>query len=313
MSRPTVLITGACGLLGAHLMAGLSRQYDVVGVDRNPWWGDAPLEVLTGDLKEPDFLQQTVGSVAPDILIHCAALTNVDACEQEPERAFASNVLLTRYLVRAAPAACLVVYISTDGVFKGDVPLASEQDPPCPLTVYGRSKVQGEWEVAQATENHLIVRTNFYGWSSGRKTTFGEWLYGALESQQPITLFTDFFFTPIYVVDFVERLTCLLDGAHRGTIHVGGRDRLSKHAFGRLMAQVGQFSTTQIREGSIDQIPSLALRPKDMSLNSRRFVQLIGLEVPDSLSGLERFIADRRRPLSARCMASPTRNAASRC
>lgn len=304
MSRPKVLITGACGLLGAHLMAGLSRQYDVVGIDRSPWWGDAPLEVLTGDLQEPDFLQRTVGSVAPDILIHCAALTNVDACEQDPARAYAANATLTRHLARAVPARCLTVYISTDAVFSGERPFAAEQDLPCPRTVYGRSKVHGEWEVALASRNHLIVRTNFYGWSSGRKTTAGEWLYRCLEAQQPATLFTDFFFTPIYVVDLVERLARLFESTYRGVMHLAGGERLSKYAFGTLMADAGGFSAEAIHPGSLDEAPLIAPRAKDLSLSSARFVQLTGLEAPDSRSGLQRFLLDRGRPLSARFAAS---------
>lgn len=298
---PNVLVTGAAGLLGAHLVAMLSRQHHVVGVDRHPWWGDEPQDVRLGDLESPEFLRDTVEATEPSILIHCAALVNVDACEQDPDRADAGNATLTRALVRAVPAGCLIVYLSTDGVFPGDAPFATEEDTPCPRTVYGRTKLQGEREVALATSNHLIVRTNFYGWSSGRKKTAGEWLYHALETPHPVTLFTDFFFTPIYVVDCVERLARLLDHSYRGVIHVAGRDRLSKHAFGMLMADVGGFSTEAVRPGSLDEMPLAAPRPKDMSLSSARCATLTGVEAPESRSGLARFLADRCRPLSARC------------
>jgi dTDP-4-dehydrorhamnose reductase len=282
-------------------MASLVRRFEVHGVDRHPWWGDEPMHVLIGELDEPAFFERAVQAEAPDILIHCAAWVNVDACEQEPSRAYAANAALTRRLVRAVGPHCLVVYLSTDGVFPGEAPLAREEDPTAPPTVYGRTKVQGEQEVAQATENHLIVRTNFYGWSSGRKTTFGEWLYRALARREPVTLFTDFFFTPIYVVDFVERLMRLLEGPFRGIVHLGGGDRLSKHAFGLLMAEVGGLSAAHIRAGSIDQMPWLARRPKDMSLSSERFARLTGCELPEARAGLQRFLADRSRPLSARC------------
>lgn len=280
-------------------MASLSRRFAVRGVDRHPWWGDEPMDVLVGELDDPAFVERAV-KPAPDILIHCAAWVNVDACEQEPERAYAANAALTRRLVRAVSPECLVVYLSTDGVFPGEAPLAREEDSTAPLTVYGRTKVQGEQEVAQATDNHLIVRTNFYGWSSGRKPTFGEWLYRALAREEPVTLFTDFFFTPIYVMDLGERLTRLLEGAVRGIVHLGGRDRLSKHAFGLLMAEVGGLSTAHVRAGSLEQMPSRARRPRDMSLSSERFVRLTGCELPETRAGLQRFLADRTRPLSAR-------------
>jgi len=300
VGRPRVLITGASGLLGAHLMVALSRRYEVMGVDRHSWWGDEAVKVLVGDLESSEFLQQAMRAAAPDILLHCAAMTNVDACERDPARAYAANAALTRELVRALPARCLAVYISTDSVFSGDVPFATEDDAPGPRTIYGRSKLEGEQGVVQATDHHLIVRTNFYGWSSGRKTTSGEWLYRALAEQQPVTLFTDVFFTPIYVVDLAQRLVRLLAADAQGIVHIGGRERLSKHEFGRLMAELGGFGMDRVRTGSVKDAPLPAPRPRDVSLNSQRCARLTGLEVPEVRAGLQRFLADRGRPLTAR-------------
>jgi dTDP-4-dehydrorhamnose reductase len=207
---------------------------------------------------------------------------------------------VTRDLARATPTTCLFVYVTTDGIFKGDTAFAAEAQLPCPRTVYGRSKLQGEWEVEQATANHLIVRTNFYGWSSGRKRTSAEWLYHALETQQPVTLFDDFFFTPIYVVDLVERLKLLLEGRHRGIFHLCGAERVSKYQFGMLMADLAKLSTENVLRASMDKAPMIAKRPKDMSLSSERFRRATGVSVPACVSGLLRFLADRERPLSAR-------------
>lgn len=295
-----VLITGCCGLLGAPLTALLSRQHHVTGTDRHPWWGDQPAEIIIGDLQTPGFIREVVSRVVPDILIHCAAMVNVDACEQDPARAYISNADITRDLARAVPRHCLVVYIMTDGIFMGDTAFATEQSLPCPKTVYGRSKLHGEWDVKQATDNHLIIRTNFYGWSSGRKRTSAEWLYHALETGQTITLFDDFFFTPIYIVDFVERLRLLIEGGHRGTFHLCGKERVSKYDFGTLMATAASLSMECVRRGSMESIPLAALRPKDISLSSDRFHDVTGVDVPGCMDGLRRFLADRARPLSAR-------------
>jgi dTDP-4-dehydrorhamnose reductase len=303
-----VLVTGACGLLGAHLTAALGAGgYDVVGLDRHPWWGDQPANVHICDLTMPGLITDMVESVRPDVLVHCAAMVNVDACEQNPALAYSYNADLTRRIARAAPAHCLVVYLSTDGIFGGNRAFATEEHLPLPRTVYGRSKLQGEWEVQLATDNHLIVRTNFYGWSSGRKQTSAEWLYDALKRGEPITLFDDFFFTPIYVVDFVERLQGLIERRHCGIVHLGGRDRVSKAAFGALMAEAAGLSMQHVRRGSINDAPLLASRPKDMSLDSGRFVSLTGLALPDCAASLSAFLRDRERPLSARGAAGGRR------
>lgn len=295
-----ILITGACGLLGAHITAALSRRHNIIGIDRHPWWGDQPAKVLIGELTSPGFIIDAVAKVAPDILIHCAAMVDVDACERDPERAYACNADITRDIARAVPASCLFVYIMTDGIFMGDTPFATEEFLPSPRTVYGRSKLHGEWNVKQATDNHLIVRTNFYGWSSGRKQTFAEWLYHSFDRGQPITLFDDFFFTPIYVVDLVVRLRLLIEGGHRGTFHLCGKERVSKYQFGTLMAKAAGLSTKSVRQGSIGKAVLVAPRPKDMSLSSGRFQRLTGVDLPECMAGLERFVVDRGRPLGAR-------------
>ena len=295
-----ILVTGACGLLGSHVMAALSGQHDVVGIDRHPWWGDRAAAMLSGDLHQPGVLEAALEQTVPDAVIHCAALVHVDACERNPALALTCNATLTQRLARAVPRGCLLVYISTDGIFTGETPFTTEDQPPAPRTVYGRSKLEGERVAAATTDNHLIVRTNFYGWSSGRKPTFAEWLYGALEQQQPITLFDDFFFTPIYVVDFVERLEALMRSTHRGIFHLCGRDRVSKNDFGLRLATMAGLPVRQVRRGSLKDAPLAAPRPRDMSLDSGRFCRLTGLDVPRYEAGLSRFLEDRTQLLSQR-------------
>jgi dTDP-4-dehydrorhamnose reductase len=295
-----MLITGASGLLGAHVAAALSLDHHVVGIDRHRWWGERPIEMLNGDLLADAFVTETVRRVAPSVVVHCAAMVDVDACERQPELAEAYNAHMTRTLVRAAGPEALFVYITTDGIFQGDAPFRTERDEPKPRTVYGWSKLHGEQEVQAAGGNHLIIRTNFFGWSSGRKKTSAEWLYRALSDGEPITGFTDFHFTPIYVVDFVDRLTQLMASPHRGLFHLCGGERVSKYDFARLMAAAAGLQTTSLRPGSIDGAGLLAPRPKDMSLSCERFSKALGVSVPDCAGGLARFIADRSRPLEQR-------------
>lgn len=296
-----VLVTGASGLLGAHALAFFSgRHEETLGVDRNPAWGDRPAQLEQGDLTDPAFAQGVVRCFEPDILIHCAAMADVDGCERDPARADLYNTRMTRHLARSVSLHCQFVYISTDGLFKGDSSFTTEETPPSPRTVYGRSKLAGEREVQMATENHLILRTNFYGWSSGRKKTAGEWLYQALKEAAPITLFDDFYFTPIYVADFIERLEVLLETRVKGIFHLCGRDRVSKLEFGTRVAERAGFPQSGIRRGSIRTAGLLADRPSDMSLDSGLFRRVTGLELPGCDEGIDRFLKDRETPLSQR-------------
>ncbi len=298
-----VLVTGAAGLLGAHLATFFARQHEVIGTDRHPWWGPQALPFLLGDLGHSGFGEKLVREVRPDLLFHCAAMASVDGCEQNPEKAYFCNGEITRRLAQALPPDGLFVYLSTDGLFRGDRPLVEETETPSPKTVYGSSKLRGEREVQATVRNHLIVRTNFYGWSSGRKKTAGEWLYQALKEQQPVTLFEDFYFSPLYVADFVERLALLIQAGGRGIYHLCGAERVSKCDFGLTLARLAGFPTGQVRRGLLREAHLPADRPQDMSLSSRRFCALTGGGVPGCAEGLRRFLDDRERPLQERLRA----------
>lgn len=294
-----VLVTGACGLLGAHLLECLSRRHSAVGTDRNPWWGESPQAVLTGDLQDPVFLKKIIPEAEPEVLFHCAALTDVEHCERDPQAAHAINAWLLQSILGLLPPGCLFVYISTDAVFGGMRPMGSEEDAPSPCNAYGRSKLEGE-EVVRKRTNSLVVRTNFYGWSSGRKKTFAEWLWSSLEREEPITLFDDFFFSPIYAVDLAQRLGILVDKGCRGLIHLAGRERVSKSQFGRQLAEIAGFSLKNVRTGSVKGSGLAAARGGDLSLDSSRFHRETGVDLPGCREGLERFVRDRGRPLSRR-------------
>jgi dTDP-4-dehydrorhamnose reductase len=298
-----VLVTGAAGLLGAHVIAMLAENSEVVGVDRHEWWEPAGPCWERGELSDPGFRDRIVRQYRPKLVIHCAALVDVDRCEREPAAAEHVNAEVTRDWARSVGPDCTFVYISTDSVFKGTAPFATEQDLPCPRNAYARTKLRGEWEVQLATDRHLIIRTNIYGWSSRRKKTSAEWLYDALRSGAALTLFDDVFFTPIYVVDFVGRLEALITAGATGIVHVVGADRVSKLEFGMMMARLGGFSTGGVGRGSVHDAAFHADRPADMSLRSTRFDRFTALVPPSCESGLRRFLGDGGRSVAARMAA----------
>lgn len=294
-----VLITGITGLLGSHLAAIFSRDHHVAGIDRHPWWGDFPVNVAHGDLTDDLFVRRVIDTHRPDVIIHCAAMVNVDACERNPDEAHAVNAGVTEKLAAAIPPSTMFVYISTDAVFGGQREYSSEKDHPQPINVYGRSKLEGEQRAA-GRERHLIVRTNFYGWSSGRKSTSAEWLYESLRSQTPITLFDDFFFTPIYVARLAAHVRLLVERGTTGLFHVTGQDRVSKYDFGLLMAEAMGASLKQVKVGSARDAGLSAPRPKDISLDSSLVEHTAGVQMPHCRDDLRLFLDHRGTSLSGR-------------
>jgi len=300
-----ILITGVSGLLGAHLAAALQGEHEVAGVDSHPLWGDVSIRFFRGDLTDPAFVDTAMHAFVPEILIHCAALTDVDACEKNERLAYAVNVGTTEALVKRLKPNTRFVYISTDAVLRGDQPLATEQDVVAPRTVYGRSKRKAEQVVERGVEHHLIIRTNFFGWSSGRKKTFGEWLYRSLERGLPIHLYKDVFFTPLYVMDLVGGLQRLMEGQHRGLFHLTGRERLSKYEFAARLAALAGFSMAHARKNSLSEGEHAAPRARELSLDSSHFEAATGMTLPTCEQSLRRFLQDRSQSLRQRCAAGP--------
>jgi dTDP-4-dehydrorhamnose reductase len=153
-----VLVTGAGGQLGTDLLDVFTRQphHEVTGADRGAL-----------DVGDRDAVLAAVTGLQPDLIIHAAAWTAVDACEGDPDRAWRSNALGTRHVAEAArQARAHVVYVSTDYVFDGTSDVAyNEWDRPNPRSVYGRSKRAGEEELLAALPGAAVVRTS---WVCGR-------------------------------------------------------------------------------------------------------------------------------------------------
>lgn len=168
-----VLITGGSGMLGIYVSKALSRtSHDIVFADRKKF-----------DLADPDGAYAYVIAEKPDAVLHLAAETNVDVCEQDPQRAGIRNHLATANIARAAEkCGAWLLYVSTSNVFGGNGNFENnELDLPFPVNYYGRSKLMGEYAVRQyCPVNHLIVRA---GWMIGGGATGDHKFVGKLIKQ----------------------------------------------------------------------------------------------------------------------------------
>ena len=302
MSGVRILITGASGLLGAYLArAATSRRLDpsLVGLtlvpEDDPRW-------LRCDLTDPDSVARLWERVAPQLVVHAAALTNVDLCERDPALADAVNRQTTELLARhAVTSGARLVYVSTDSVFDGRRGGYAETDEPAPLNVYARTKLEAEREAA-AADDHLIVRTNFFG-RSARGHGLAEWILRQLQDGNEIVGFSDVVFSPLYCGDFAELLLELTLGDTRGIVHLGAADAISKLEFAQLVARAAGVEDPKIRPGRLTEVGLAAPRPLDTSLDSSAAArQFDGL--PTVEEGVRRMTAEspavsadrRRRP-----------------
>jgi dTDP-4-dehydrorhamnose reductase len=285
-----LLITGSTGLLGATLVLAAAKRHEVIAGCRQPMIDFRDAESVPLDLKDEGAMAAAVSALRPTVIVHCAAATHVDQCEDCPEMAMEVNVEGTASLARAAASvgACLV-YVSTDSVFDGRHGGYTEEDIPHPLNVYARSKWLGELAVQKEAPDHVIVRTNLYGWNVAPKESLGEWILGRLRSGERISGFQDVVFSPLLVDDLVDMLLAIIGSTVRGVYHLSARDAVSKFDFARCLARQFGLDQELVIAGSVSSARLRAPRPLLTSLNPAKAEAALGRAMPTVEEGLRRF------------------------
>jgi dTDP-4-dehydrorhamnose reductase len=286
-----ILVTGASGLLGANFVS-VARKHDrhLVALTHRHSLPDNEVQSVTIDLTDQQEVKQLIHDLRPAWILHCAALTNVDLCEEQPEIAMQVNTTASRNLAREAKMVDAgLVYISTDSVFDGEKGQYSEEDQPNPLNVYGRSKLAGETAVIEELEKSLVIRTNIYGWNVQKKLSLAEWMLTKLEAGETLPGFEDVVFSPILVNDLSEILISMMDRRLKGVYHVAGSESCSKYQFALSLADVFGLDGGVIQRTSIAGAGLKAPRPRKTSLSTVKASEAIGQPMPDLLSGLRHF------------------------
>jgi len=296
-----LLVTGASGLLGANLALGACKQHAVMGVYHSHPLSSTEFAVWCADLSQPTAVRELMGEFEPEWVVHCAAETRVEVSEHDPGSAFLLNRDMARAVAEASYAVgAKLIHISTDAVFDGVQGGYAEQDPPSPLTVYGRSKLEGEQAVLKAHPEACVVRTNLFGWNALPKSSLAEWFLDHLEQGRPCNGFIDVFANLIFVNDLSLILLRILELGLGGLYHVAARDCLSKYRFGVLLAKEFGLDPGLIQPTSVDTMQFHATRSKKLCLSTRKITQALGSAPPSIAEGLRHFRETRENGYSAR-------------
>ena len=286
-----IVVTGASGLLGASVLLqarDLGREVAEL-CHRHPLRvpGTSAFRV---DLTDRRKVRAVIASLQPESIVHCAAATDVEWCEDHPSEAKRVNVHVSSLLAETASELnARLVYISTDSVFDGKRGSYSETDQPAPLSVYAESKLGGEQEVLRRYPLALIVRISIYGWSPQNKGSLAEWAFQRLAQGEHVPGFIDVYFTPLLVNDLAEILLTMLDRGLTGLYHVAGSERISKYKFARRVATTFGFEPDRVVSTRLAESNLRAPRPLDVSLCTEKVCLALGRPMPDVDSGLRRF------------------------
>jgi dTDP-4-dehydrorhamnose reductase len=286
MTKRRVLLTGGSGLLAINWACALRDDWDVVLGTHLHSVNLKGVASCRLDLDDRACLESQIEQLAPDLIVNTAGLTDVDRCEADPRLADLVNAELTRNVaIVAARIGTGLIHISTDHLFAGDKALGAEEDAPCPLNEYARSKLLGEALVQEACSRALVVRTNFFGWGHAGRQSFSDWIIYSLRAGKTIPLFDDVHFTPILADVLALTAHDLVARGASGIFNITGDQRVSKYEFGCRLAKRFDLPGELIRRSQMGHVQLRAPRPKDMSLANAKARRHLG----SSLGSLDEY------------------------
>jgi dTDP-4-dehydrorhamnose reductase len=277
----TLLITGGSGLLGGRLLDRGKGAYVRISLDLHPEPGPAGAEAhFQCDLRDRKATEDRVRHIRPDAVIHTAALTDVDGCEERPHEAEEINVMGTENLVRACfPLKIPLVHLSTDYVFDGKEGPYMEQDRPCPISVYGRTKLESEQIVLQNLKQGIIARTMIlFGYEPGARLNFVTWLVQSLAGQKELRVVDDQYGTPTWADDLAGMILALLENGCTGIYHTAGPELNHRLEFALQIADVFGMDRSLIHPVTTDQLQQKAPRPLRSGLIIEKAVRDTGFQ-----------------------------------
>ena len=288
------LVTGAAGLIGRQVVKDLTKSSNQVYScyhDSKPEFGIPTLM----DLANFESIQKTVEDIKPDIIIHLAAMTNVDLCETQKDLATKINAKATEILSKqAAKIRAYFLYVSTDYVFDGKSGMKKENDTPNPVDFYGESKLAGERAVMDLASSWCIARTSTPFGLHQTKKSFPIWVTENLQSKKEIQVVTDQYTSPTYVPNLSQMIIELATRQISDIIHVAGASRISRYDMAKSVAEKLNLDSNLLKTTSINDMNWTAKRPRDSSLDISKATSILKVK-PISIDGsLDLFVKEMR-------------------
>jgi dTDP-4-dehydrorhamnose reductase len=274
-----ILIVGASGLVGSNCQAYFTQfaEYAVQGTHLS-YSTPASVYFNSCDLTDPKNTE--LADFAPDVIVHCGALTFVDYCESNQAESYLKTVTSTANLLAlASQHRARFVYLSTDYIFDGQQGPYTETQPVNPICTYGAHKLAAERLVADSGLPHLILRiTNVYG-DELRGKNFVARMLSQMTAQETInlTLPTDQYATPINALDVAKALKLLLDANKQGVYHLGSTDYMNRYQLADRVVRKFAYAAATLTQTTTAALAQPAPRPLNGGLLAHKFLS----EFPD--------------------------------
>ena len=291
-----ILLTGGSGRVATEVRVYADRpEYGLVFTDCAPGQCEnLPFECIYLDITDRQKVMETVNLHRPDAVIHLAAFTDVDGCEDDPETAVKVNVEGTHNISEASErVGARLIYMSTDYVFDGTSGPYDEEDEPSPVNHYGTTKLEAEHVVRKIMDDYVILRINVpYGLKRDNvQHNFVSWILEQLRSGKNIRIVSDQFINPTPLWTLPGIFFKLADSNHQGVLHYGGTEVLSRLEIARMTAEEFGCDTGLIDEVSTSEIGFRAARPLKSGLKTdliERMLDIVPVAFRNGLSWMKR-------------------------
>jgi len=292
-----ILITGANGLLGQHLVSLLLKdtQHQIIATSKREPGNllqNSRLHYYALDITDGMEVNLLMEKLQPNTIVHCAALTQVDACEEHPIKAWEVNVTATRFLLDAAKKIkAFFIYMSTDFVFDGMNGPYKEADIVNPVSYYGSTKVAAEKAVVESGLPYAIVRTCLlYGnILSGNRSNIITWVKENLEQGKKIKVVSDQWRTPTYIEDLAKGILLIAEKKAQGVFHISGSEKLSPYEMAIITGQYLKLDTALIEKVDASVFTQPAKRPATTGFIINKAEQILGFKPLSFEEGLKKM------------------------
>lgn len=275
-----LLVIGAAGFIGNKLYNYFKSIGVVIrGTYHSKVFEGVKKDGIYLDLGNPDFSKIFDWKDLTHIFF-CNGITNIDECKTNRDFSHKINVTNTIKLLKSFRHTHTVpIYLSTDMVYSGTKKEFTESDMPAPSTEYGRQKLEVENYITKQFSNYIILRlTKVYGIEKGDQTLFTSWL-DSLIAHKTIFSAVDVFISPLYVMDIVQALDCLITRKHYGIFNLGGHETATRYEFSRRLAEFFEYDLSLIEKKSVNGFQFIEPRPLYSSLNSSKTIGATGIEL----------------------------------
>ena len=298
-----LIVTGASGFVAGSIIWQAGPEWEVHALSSKPAPIHRPhLHWHTLDVLDADELRRVFEHIRPSVVIHTAAIADINFCEANTDTADQVNIVLTRGLVELCrEGGARMIFASTDTVFDGEKGSYIETDATGPVNYYGHTKVMAEEFVQERLSDWVIARPAIVlglpFFSEGNSVLVR--LLASLKAGEQVRALTKEVRTPVDVVTLGEALLELAGNSYQGILHLSGNDRMDRPTFSRLIAQRMGFPTELIVPVDSRGLAGRAPRPRDVSLDNSKARATLKTQMRGLIDGLERVL--ERHPTEREC------------